>query len=93
MAEMAGDPVSSPWSTVEMLLAQLVDEVRNVGWMYASKNTGQTIPKPMPVRRPGISRKRGKVISLDSARKLDPRLRNVPDEEAQERLDRMTGRG
>ena len=76
-----------------MLLAQLIDEVRSVGWMYATKNTGKTIPKPMPVRRPGIARKHGKFISLASARKLDPRLRNIPDEEAQERLDRMTGRG
>ena len=93
MTGLKPDPVASPWSTMEMLLALLIDEVGNVGWMYASAKTGKRIPKPQPIRRPGIAARRAKVISLDSARKLDPRLRGIPDEEAQERLDRMTGRG
>jgi len=93
MVRAKPDPARAPWSTVEMLLALLIDEMRNLSWMYATAKTGKALPRPEPVQRPGLRRRSGRVISLDAARRLDPRLRNVPDEEAQETLDRITGRG
>lgn len=74
-------------------MAMLIDEVRNLSWAYMSAHTEQSIPRPEPVKRPGVSRSRKRhQISLSDARRLDPRLRLVPDEDAQDALDEITGR-
>lgn len=86
----AGDPTDAPWSGLELLVALLIDELRDLSWMYASAHSKGTIPKPEPIRRPGSERAAtGKVISLEEARKLDPRLRGLPDDEAAEKFGRM----
>ena len=94
IARRAGDPVMAPWSTVEMFMATLIDEVRNVGWMYASSHSNGTIPKPVPIKRPGLSAPggSGRIVDLSQAQKLDPRLRGLSLEEAQAKLDMMIGR-
>lgn len=89
------DPAMAPWSALETMMALLIDEVRILAWMYQSKNSEASIPKPEPMRRPGIGRKHHRLrkIRLVNARRLDPRLRGLSDEDAQDKLDRMTGRG
>jgi hypothetical protein len=92
LRDNAGDPVKARWSNVESLLATLIDEVRNNTWVFMQANSDKAIPRPDPIPRPGITETGRKLrrISLENARKLDPRLRNIPDEEAQARLDRLT---
>lgn len=94
LAEAAGDSAKARWSTMESLTATLIDEVRQLAWVYASAHTDQAIPKPEPIKRPGISgaRRKLKRISIVDARRLDPRLRGLSDTEAQTKLDRLTGR-
>lgn len=96
LADAAGDPTKARWSTMEGLLATLIDEVRQLSWVYASAHTDTKIPRPEPIKRPGVSgpsRRKLKRISLVDARRLDPRLRGLADAEAQTKLDRLTGRG
>jgi hypothetical protein len=93
LVELAGDSSRAPWSTLESLIAALIDEVRIVGWMYASAHTEKSIPRPQPVRRPGITGRARKRIPVEAAMRMDPRLRGLSPEEAQAALDRMTGRG
>jgi len=94
LAANAGDPVKARWSTVESLLAALIDEVRQVSWMYASSHSDKAIARPQPIRRPGVSTKsrRLRPMTLAGIRAIDPRMRDVPDEEVQATLNRMTGR-
>lgn len=93
LAENAADPVKARWSAMEGLMATLIDEVRNLSWAYASAHSEQAIPKPEPIKRPGVGRSRKRhQISLSDARKMDPRLRLVRDEDAQDALDEITGR-
>jgi hypothetical protein len=91
LSEVSADPSTTPWSNVEGLLAALIDEVRQLSWMYASANSGKSLPKPEPVKRPGISQTRRKHLSIANAQRLDPRLRGLSDEEVQDKLDWMTG--
>lgn len=95
LAERVGDPEKSAWSTVESLLAALIDEVRNLSWAYASAHSERKIPRPAPVTRPGVSDKRRqlKKISIENIQALDPRLRGLSPEEAEARFREMTGRG
>jgi hypothetical protein len=93
LAELAGDPVKAPWSTIESLLAGLIDEIRILGWMYVSAHTDKSIPRPQPVKRPGVTGRARKKIPIEAAMRMDPRLRGLSPEEAQAALDRMTGRG
>jgi len=87
-------PEFAPWSSLESLVALLIDEVRNLTWVQVQSRTDSKVPRPEPVRRPGASRKKAaRVLNLDIVRTLDPRLREVPDEDVQDVLDRMTGRG
>lgn len=90
LAGRRGDPARAPWSTVETLMAVLIDEVRMLAWSYASAHSKGTVPKPTPISRPGARRSgRRRPISLETARRLDPRLRGLSDEEARERLERI----
>lgn len=92
LMEAAGDPTQARWSTMENLTATLIDEVRQLAWIYTKAHTEQSVPKPEPVQRPGVRGRKVRKISLANARRLDPRLRLVPDEDAQGRLDYITGR-
>jgi hypothetical protein len=89
----AGDPEESTWSAIELLIALLIDEIRDLAWMYASTHSERPIARPEPIARPGIRRApRRKVVSLSEARRVDPRLRSMSDEEAVEAL-RSVSRG
>jgi hypothetical protein len=93
LAELAGDASRAPWSATESLLASLIDEVRMLAWMYASSHSDKAVPKPDPVKRPGVGVKKRRLIPLAAAMALDPRLRGLEPEEAQAKLDQLTGRG
>lgn len=94
LAESAGDSAKARWSSAEGLLATLIDETRQLAWMYASAHTESTVPKPQPIRRPGVgARRRRRPVSLAVAQRMDPRLRGLSEEEAQAKLDMLTGRG
>lgn len=95
LAESAGDSAQARWSTMEGLTATLIDEIRQLEWMYASAHSDQKLQKPQPIRRPGVSsnRPRRRQVSLARAQKMDPRLRGLSEEEAQAKLDMLTGRG
>jgi hypothetical protein len=88
----AADQTQTAWSNTEGLLATLIDEIRQLSWLYATANSGKTIPKPEPIKRPGIGARTERKLSLVNAQRLDPRLRGLSDEAAQERLDMLTGR-
>lgn len=93
LAEKAAgaDSARSAWSTLEILLAVLIDETRMANWMYASAHSEHTIPKPEPLRRPGAAAKRLRRLSLDDARAIDPRLRTMSDDEAVATFRRLHG--
>lgn len=93
LEDNAPDPVKVPWSAVELLMAALIDEVRHGNWIYVQAHSEGSVPKPAPIKRPGVSGKQKlKAISLETAMKMDPRLRGLSREEAQAKLDAMTGR-
>lgn len=87
-------PEFGKWSSDQSLLALLVDEVRNLSWSYVQRHSESAVPRPEPLRRPGVggSVRRGRRLSLATAMRLDPRLRGLEPAEAQRRLDEMTGR-
>lgn len=92
LASNATDPARSRWSAAETLLALLVDELRNLEWMYASAHSDQPVQKPIPIKRPGARGGRKlRAISLEVAQRMDPRLRGLSAAEAQERLRQITG--
>ncbi len=78
---------------METLLAALVDEVRMNTWVYVQAHSDKRVERPTPIRRPGLPARRERRMSLADAQMIDPRLRGLSEEEAQETLDRMTGRG
>jgi hypothetical protein len=85
------DPAQDSWSTVESLLALLIDEVRQHTWVYMQSHSEKRVPRPVPIRRPGLSVRRERSVTLADAQRLDPRLRGLSDEEAQAKLDMMLG--
>ena len=87
----AKDPAMGSWSSVEGLLATLIDEVRQQTWVYIQSHTERKIPRPAPMRRPGLSERPARTLSLADAQRLDPRLRDLSEEDAQAMLDRLTG--
>lgn len=94
LAERIGDPTKSAWSNVETLLAALIDEVRSLGWAYASTHSDRKITKPTPIPRPGVGGKRKlRRISIENAKLLDARLRDLSDEDAEAKFRELTGRG
>ena len=83
-----GDPAKGRWSSTEMLLAGLIDEVRRFEHIYVSAHVkqGQAGKPPEPLPRPGVSRgprRRRSRLTDEQRRKLDPRLRVVPDGDAE----------
>ena len=90
-------PDKGKWSGIETLLAVLIDEVRELSWAYVSTHSDKKIPRPPHVRRPGMSdgkpRPAERKLSLEDLQRMDPRLAGRTAEEAQARLDEMTGGG
>lgn len=72
------DPAARPWSSEEMLLALIAEEIRNLQYMYARTHMpkGQKIAPPSRIPRPGVKPQisRSK-LSLAERALLDPRLR------------------
>lgn len=95
MARRGGglDPAQARWSSLEALLATLIDDIRHQTWVYIQSKSDSKIPRPPPIRRPGLPERATRTIPLASAQRLDPRLRGLSDEEAQVRLDKITGYG
>jgi hypothetical protein len=91
LAAAAGDPAKSSWSSIETLLAMLVDEMRQLEWMYAQTHSDEPVKRPSPIRRPGTGRRKLHAIPLEVAQRIDPRLRGMSAAEAQEFLSSMTG--
>lgn len=73
------DAAEDRWSSMEMLLATLIDELRFMRWTYGSVHGSKSAP-PSPVRRPGAGGSGRKRMSDEQRRLLDPRLRVVKDE-------------
>jgi hypothetical protein len=88
---MGGDPAKAPWSSLETMMAMVVDEIRQLGWMYASAHSNSKIPRPEPIKRPGVTGRKphGKLMDISAIRKLDPRLRGLSDEEVRERMEQI----
>lgn len=87
------DPSKASWSAVESMLASLIDEVRYNTWVYVQAHSDQKVAMPEPIRRPGVTGRRGKVMPLADAMKIDPRLKGMTEEQAQRFMDEVTGRG
>lgn len=71
-----------------MLIAALIDEVRNMEHLYVSAHVpkGKAGKPPEPLPRPGVARGKRQPfqsrLTDEQRRKLDPRLRVVRDGEA-----------
>lgn len=78
------EPDRDPWSHAEMLLAQLIDDVRLLRWTTVAVQPGARAPSaPEPMRRPGYKGRRGRRgMTREQAARIDPRLRAVPDSTA-----------
>lgn len=72
------DPADSPWSPLEMLAATIVDELRILRWAYGTAHGGNA-PAPSALRRPGTGTPPRRRMTDEMRRKIDPRLRAVPD--------------
>lgn len=82
------DPTLAPWSTLETLVASVIDEIRNLAWMYASAHSKSAPQRPEFIKRPGINKRRGrKLMRMSEVRMLDPRLRNMTDDEIREMMN------
>lgn len=75
------------------MLASILDEMRMGNWAYVQVHSEQSVPRPEPIRRPGVSGRRGRLMTLEDAMKIDPRLRGMEPDEAQAFLDGVRGRG
>jgi hypothetical protein len=63
------DPAEGRWSQSEMLQASMVDELRNLRYVYTSANTGKgkKPTPPMPIPRPGVERKKPRKAQMSDA--------------------------
>lgn len=87
------DPKKGSWSTIETFLALLIDELRINTWAYIQVHTEGKVAKPTPISRPGVGARTGKLMTLEQAQKIDPRLRGMDEAEAQAMLDELVNRG
>lgn len=62
VTEDGPDPAEGRWSQVEMLLADVVDELRNLRYVYTASQSekNKNLTPPDPIRRPGVQPKRKK---------------------------------
>jgi hypothetical protein len=85
------DPARGKWSATDSMLASILDEMRMGNWAYVQVHSEQRVPRPEPVRRPGVSARRGRLMTLEDAMKIDPRIRGMEPDEAQRFLDGVRG--
>lgn len=85
------DPAQGRWSATDSMLASILDELRMGNWAYVQVHSEQSVPRPDPIRRPGVSGRRGKLMTLEDAMRIDPRLRGMEPDEAQAFLDGVRG--
>jgi hypothetical protein len=78
----AADPAQGQWSHEEMLLALIVDVLREVRYVLLKANGSKNAKQPEPLPRPGVKSKKRKrqPLSLDQAEFLY-RWINGPDAE------------
>jgi hypothetical protein len=73
------DPDRFRWSSEEMLVAQLIDEIRMLRYVFTVANSGKgaaKVPPPDQVKRPGVKKESPrKLLSRQQVISLDPRLR------------------
>jgi hypothetical protein len=70
------DPDEGSWSQNEMLLAAVIDEIRQLQYITLSAAAGKQVGNPPePIPRPGTTKKRKRKITAEQAARLDPRLR------------------
>jgi hypothetical protein len=94
LAQRRRDPKQAQWSSVESLLATLIDEIRISNWLYVSAHSKSKIKPPTPIARPGLSSgRRRRQMTAAELKELDPRLRGLSDEDAVAKYQEMTGRG
>ena len=80
------DPAKGRWSSADMLLAGITDELRTLQHLYVSAHVkaGQAGPAPQPVPRPGVAKRdrkqRRSRLTDEQRRILDPRLRVIKGE-------------
>jgi len=71
----------------------VVDEIRVGNWLFVSANSKSKVKPPIPIRRPGLqSGRRRRQMTAAELKEIDPRLRELPDEEAVAKFREMTGR-
>jgi hypothetical protein len=88
MAVSSMDPARAPWSTLETLVAGVIDELRQLAWMYAAAHSKTAPQKPEFIKRPGVNKRRGrKLMRMSDVRALDPRLKNFTDDEIREMMN------
>ena len=75
------DPAKAPWSTAEMLLAAMIDELRGLSYMFRQVNSkeGQAGKPPEPIARPGVNTRKRKVLTMQERMMIDPRMHAVTD--------------
>jgi hypothetical protein len=78
------DASLSKWSSTEMLIAQMIDEIRVLRYFVScfASSKGSHIPQPEPVPRPGVGKKpkvAEKRYTPEQMKRLDPRLRRDSD--------------
>lgn len=69
VSEDGPDPAEGRWSQLEMLVATLVDETRNLRYVYTSVHAvkGKKPTPPDPIPRPGIERRKPHKRALSDA--------------------------
>jgi hypothetical protein len=75
---ISADPDRSRWSSSEMLMAQLIDEIRMLRYVFTIANSAKAdkVPLPDQVRRPGVKKPRPRrKLTREEAMRLDPRMR------------------
>ena len=95
LAKANGDGTRAPWSTLETLVAALIDELRQFAWMYSTVHSKQAPKKPDPIRRPGVNgyHRGKKMMRISEVRALDPRMRNMSDDQIRAILNSPAMRG
>ncbi len=72
------DPDAMQWSTISLLLAAVVDEVRISNYLFAKSKSkaGTELPAPEPIARPGVKKAAPKVqLTVAQRMSIDPRAR------------------
>jgi hypothetical protein len=88
------DTGALPWSSTDTLLAMLVNEIRNLSWQYAQSHSKSKIQRPEPIALPGSKsgRRNRPELSVDQIREMDPRMKDLDDDEVLRRYREITRR-